>query len=173
MKRMCVAVGLLTVALLSFGHDLSACGDKSLSAGGIRWQRALAARYPAAVLAYAPATSRFAQAKRELKLEETLSRVGHTYREVSDLTSLQTSIATGHFNIVLADFGDIGTVQSSLESSGIRVVLVPVAYKLSKAEARNAATQRRFLITVPSRAANYLQTLAQAVASKSGELRKG
>jgi len=172
MKRTWIAVGLVIAALLA-GPDVDACGDKSLSAGGIRWQRALAARYPATVLAYAPATSRFLQAKRKLGLEETLNRFGHTYREVSNLTTLQDSIATGRFNIVLADLADIGAVQRTLETSGSGVVLVPVGYNLTKAETRDAAKQYRFLITVPSRAAQYLDTLAQAVASKTADVRKG
>ena len=47
--------GLLVVAAAVLaGPELDACGDKSLSAGGIRMQRALAARYPASVLAYVP-----------------------------------------------------------------------------------------------------------------------
>jgi hypothetical protein len=172
MKRTWVALVLVTAAVLASGPDVDACGDKSLSTGGIRWQRALAARYPASVLAYVPATSRLSQATRRLKLEETLHRVGHTYREVSDLTTLQTSIATGRFNIVLADVADIGAVQHNLETAWNRVVLVPVADSLSTAEAREAAKQYPFLIIVPSRAAEYLATLAQAVGSRSADLRK-
>jgi hypothetical protein len=173
MKRTWIAVSLVAAALLGIGPDVDACGDKSLSAGGIRWQRALAARYPASVLAYVPAPSRLSDAKRELKLEETLNRVGHTYHEVASLTALQDSLATGQFNVVLADFADIGAVQRSLEASQSPVVLVPVAYNLTKAEARHAAKQYRFLITVPSRAAQYLVTLGKAVASKSADLRTG
>ena len=56
MKRM---FGLMVVAatVLAAGPELNACGDKSLTAGGIRMQRALAARYPASVLAYMPSGS--------------------------------------------------------------------------------------------------------------------
>ena len=43
------------------------------------------------------------------------------------------------------------------------VVIVPVLYKPTKAEAAEAAKQCRFLIKAPSRAAQYLTTIAEAV----------
>jgi hypothetical protein len=163
----------MTATALAIGPEIDACGDKSLSAGGIRMQRALAARYPASVVAYVPGNSRLSAAKRELNLQETLHRVGHTYREVTSLAALQSSVTTGQFNIVVADFSDVADVQRNLEASPSRVVVVPVAYKLTKAEALEAAKQCRFLINAPSRAAQYLKTIADAVASRSDSPRKG
>ena len=73
MRRTLVAIGLVTATSLAIGPAIDACGDKSLSAGGIRMQRALAARYPASVLAYVPGESRLSAAKRELNLPEELA----------------------------------------------------------------------------------------------------
>jgi len=167
--------GLLAVAaaVLASAPDLNACGDKSLSPGGIRRQRALAAQYPASVLAYVPANSQVALAARKLNLKETLPWVGHRYREVTSLAELRTSIETGQFNIVLADFAVAGDVERDLGASLKRVVLVPVAYELTKAEAREAARQRRFLIKAPSLAVQYLTTIAEAVAFGSAGPRRG
>jgi hypothetical protein len=173
MKRTFVAVGFVTAAALAFGPDIDACGDKSLSAGGIRMQRAIAARYPASVLAYVPAASRLPAATRELKLQETLRQVGHKYHEVASLTELRASVQTGQFNIVVADLADVADLQRDLASAPSRVVLVPVAYKLTKSESAEAAKQCRFLINAPSRAVNYLTTIAQAVRSRSASPRKG
>ena len=167
--------GLLAIAaaVLAAGPDLNACGDKSLSAGGIRIQRALAARYPASVLAYVPANSSVAAAAHQLKLRDTLPFVGHRYREVATLAELRASIETGQFNIVLTDLGTAGDVERDLGPSSTRVVFVPVAYKLTKAQAREAEKQRRFLIKAPSRAVEYLTTIAEAVALGSAGARKG
>jgi hypothetical protein len=173
MNRAFAAAGLLTFGLLAFDSDLNACGDKSLSAGGIRMQRALAARYPASILMYVPATSRLSGAGREMKLQETLRRVGHSYREVATFAELQASVDTGQFNILLADFADLVELQQRFQSSPSRVVVVPVAYKLTKAETDEAAKQCRFLIKAPSRAAQYLTTIAEAVRSRSSIPRKG
>ena len=167
--------GLLAIAaaVLATGPDVNACGDKSLSAGGIRIQRALAARYPASVLAYVPANSPVATAARELKLRETLPWVGHRYREVATLAELRALVETAQFNIVLTDLGTAGNVERDLGSSSTRVVFVPVAYKLTKAQAREAEKQRRFLIKAPSKAVDYLTTIAEAVALGSAGSRKG
>ena len=167
--------GLLAVAavVLATGPDLNACGDKSLSAGGIRMQRALAARYPASVLAYVPSNSPAAAAARELRLRDTLRLVGHRYHEVATLAELRTSLETGAFNVVIADLGAAGDVERDLGASANRIVLVPVAYKLTKVEARDAAKQRQFVIRAPGMAVQYLRTIAEAVAFGSANLRKG
>ena len=89
------------------------------------------------------------------------------------LQELQASVASGQFNIVLADFAQLAQVQQQFESSPSRVVIIPVAYKLTKAEAKDAAKQCRFLINAPGRSAQYLATIAEAVRSGSSIPRKG
>ena len=167
------AMVLLAGLLIAGGSDLSACGDKSLAAGGIRMQRALAARYPASVLIYKPSASRLNGAARELDLQKTLRLVGHTYREVASETDLQVQVDSGHYNILLADIADAAALQARFESSASRVVIVPVLNKPTKAEAAEAARQGRFLIKSPGRAAQYLTTIAEAVASRGATPRKG
>ena len=173
MKRTVVAFCIVMVALPAFHPAIDACGDKSLSAGGIRRQRAIAARYPASVLAYVPAASRLSVARRELKIEDTLRLVGHKYHEVASLSELQASILTGQFNIVVADLADAADLQRRIESAPSRVVLVPVAYKLTKTESGAAAKQSRFLIKAPGRAVYFLETIAEAVKFGSASPRKG
>ena len=173
MTRTLAAAGLLTAAVLTCGPDVDACGDKSLSAGGIRMQRALAARYPASILMYVPSASRLPSATRELKLLETLQQVGHKYTEVTTWPELKASVDSGQFNIILTDFADVSKVQQEFESSPSRVVIVPVAYKLSKEESAEAAKQCRFLIKAPSRTAQYLSTIADAVRYRSSIPRHG
>jgi hypothetical protein len=171
MTRRLAEAACLAVVMWAFAPDLHACGDKSLSAGGIRMQRALAARYPASILIYTPAASRLSDATRELKLQETLRQVGHSYREVATFAELRTSVDSGQFNIVVADFADVSELQEKLEASP--VVVVPVAYKLTKAETAEAAKQCRFMIKAPSRAAQYLSTIAEAIRSRSSVPRRG
>src|SRR5262245_26893714 len=173
MTRKLVPLVLVAAGTLAAGPELNACGDKSLSAGGIRMQRAIAARYPASVLAYVPSNSPVSAAARELKLPETLRQVGHRYREVASLDELRASVETGQFNILIADLGDVGDLESKLGPSSELVVLVPVAYKLTKAETREASKHRRFVISAPGKAVEYLTTIAEAVHSRSAGARKG
>ena len=171
MKRTIAAIGLAVGMLAMSGYDLSACGDKSLSAGGIRMQRALAARYPASILIYAPPASRLQGAVREMHLQEVLQAVGHKYVEVASAADLQASVATGRFNVVLADVGDVAPLQQQLGPS-TSVSFVAVAYKLSKQETAQAAKVFRFLIKAPSYAVEFLPTIADAVRLRSAVPRK-
>ena len=171
MKR---TFGLLLVAavMLAVGPELNACGDKSLSPGGIRMLRAQAARYPASVLAFAPSSSPVSSAVRELDFPETLRQYRHRYTEVASLGELRTSVETGRYNVVVVGLGEVADVERNLGPLAARVVVVPVAYRLSKAEARDAARQQRFLIRAPGREVEYLQTIAEAVKFLSQGSRK-
>lgn len=173
MKQILAAVGLVVAVVFTLCVDVGACGDKSLSAGGIVWQRAQAARYPAAILIYGLPASRMSDASRELKLQATLRQVGHKYREVVNWSELQSALASGQFNIVMVDVADLADLQARLASSPSRPAIVPIAYKLTKAEADNAARQSPFLIKAPSRSTQYLMTIAEAVRSTSKTPGKG
>ena len=172
MTRLLTAVGLAAMGIVALHAGLDACGDKSLSAGGVRMQRALAARYPASILIYGT-SSRLSEATRELKLQSTLQQVGHKYREVSTWSELQSALASGQFNVVIADVSDVADLQTRLESSPSRPAIVPMAYKLTKTETAEAARQSRFLIKAPGRSSQYLTTIAEAVRSTSHSSGKG
>src|SRR5262245_31149683 len=124
MTRLLAAIGLAAVVVLAVHVEVDACGDKSLSAGGIRMQRALAARYPASILIYGAPASRMSEAARELKLEEALQQVGHKYRQVSTWAELQSVLASGQFNVIIADVSDLIDLQARLESSTSRPAIV-------------------------------------------------
>src|SRR5262245_22662677 len=136
-------------------------------------QRALAARYPASIVIYGQPSSRLTEATRELKLQATLQQVGHKYREVSTLSDLQSALASGQFNVVIADYSDLADLQARLGSSKPRPALVPVAYKLTKTETAEIARQCQFLIKAPGRSSQYLATIAEAVRSTSHSSGKG
>jgi hypothetical protein len=167
MKRILTSAGLLAAALVMLGPDLQACGDKSLMAGGIRMQRAYAARFPASVLMYAPASSRLNGASRDLKLERALLQVGHKYHEVASWTAFQEALASGQYNLVLADAADVSEVQQRLEAATSSALVIPVAYKLTKAETKALEKECRFLIKAPGREVQYLGTIHAALRANS------
>jgi hypothetical protein len=107
-----------------------------------------------------------------LRLPETLRQVGHRYAEVASLSELRTSIETGRYNLVVVGLGDAADVERNLGPLAARVVVVPVAYRLTKAEVREAASQQRFLIRAPGRDVEYLATIAEAVKFGSKGSRK-
>jgi CheY-like chemotaxis protein len=167
MTRTVVAWVMVAVGAGALHPVLDACGDKSLSAGGIRTQRALAAKYPANILIYAQPNSRTTAAVRELKLQRSLQEVGYSYREVTSLSDAEAALASGRFNIVMADLADGAELLQRLQSSPARPVVVPIAYKLTKTEATQATKQYRFVVKAPSLSAQYLSTIADAVRSRT------
>ena len=173
MKRILTSAGLLATALLVLGPDLQACGDKSLMAGGIRMQRAYAARFPASVLMYVPASSRLNGATHDLKIERSLLQVGHKYHEVTSWTEFQDSVASGQYNLVLTDAADLAEVQQRLEAASSSALVIPVAYKLTKAETKALEKECRFLIKAPGKEVQYLGTIHAALRAKSTIPRKG
>lgn len=165
--RRALVVGLIATCASVFAPQVDACGDKSLSPGGIKIQRARAAAFPATILIYAQPNSRIASATRELKLQESLRQVGHKYREVTSLADLDSALGSGQFNVVMADFADLTEVQHRIAAYSSRPATIGVAYKLTKAEKQEAAKTCRFMVNVPSRSAQYLDTIIEAVRSKS------
>ena len=164
MKGPLVSLGVLVAGLTVFHGALEACGDKSLAFRGARLERARAARNPASILILAQPNSRMADAAREMKLQPTLQQYGHTYREVSSIADAEAALASGQYHIVMADLLDGTDLQQRIKPS--RVVVVPVAYNLSKAEAKQAEKQYRFLVKVPGNSTKYLSTIDEAVRSR-------
>lgn len=162
MKPRFVAFVLVAAAFGLLRADLEACGDKSLSAGGIRTMRGRAEKFPASILIYAKPNSTVVAAARELKLQQTLTLVGHTYREVTSQSELQAALASGRFNIVMADAAESTALQQELKDKNLKAVVIPVAYKPTRAEEK-AAKQLKFFMKAPSRAAVYLDTITDAV----------
>jgi hypothetical protein len=172
MTRTSTGVVLLSLLLTTAGADLDACGDKSLSAGGIRMQRALAARYPASILFYAPASSRLEAATHELGLPAVLPQVGHKSRNISTLAELEAAAAAGQYNVVLTDLADVADLQRRLDAVKPGVVVIRVAYQMTKQETAAAAKQAKFVIKAPGHITNALTTIADAVRSSNTVRRK-
>jgi hypothetical protein len=166
MKRTLVTLGLIVTGLTLLRVGVEACGDKSLSLGGVRLERARVAMYPASILVFAQPNSRMAAAARELKLQQKLREVGYTYQEVMSWADAEAALASGKFNVVMADVAGHSELER-LQSSPARPVVVPVAYKLTKTEANQAAKQYRFLVKAPSTSTQYLSTIGDAVRSRS------
>ena len=165
MKRVFVAVGLMALGVVLLRAGLEACGDKSLAAGGVRYQRGFATQHPASILIFNPTNSRIAAAAREMKLQQALRQVGHTYLEVTTIPELDLALKSGKFNVVMADVDELSAVRQQIQGSATPPAVVAVAYKLSKAGAAAASKQQKFLVKVPSRTAQYLDTITEAARS--------
>ena len=80
---------------------------------------------------------------------------------------LNEALKAGQYDIVLTDLADAASIQSEIESSPSKPVLLPLAYKLTKAEAAAAQKQYKYLVKHPSSGDEYLEAIYEITKSKA------
>jgi hypothetical protein len=157
-------------AALLLGPEVGlACGDKFVVLGrGVRFGRAFASKYPASILIYMNPASHMSAAAREFKLEKTLKAAGHKTRVVESSADLEQALASGKYDIVLADIADSPGVQKDAASAASKPSVVPVLYKPTPEEL--AAVEKKYgclIAPASSRSAELLPVLDQAMQSRA------
>jgi hypothetical protein len=115
-----VAVGLLT------GADLLACGDKFLVAGrGTRYQRPKNFR-AASILIYTNPSTGLEASLRKVPVDAVLKREGHRATRVGAPGQLSATLASGRYDVVLADSGDAAAVEQLLGGDPDAPIVVTV-----------------------------------------------
>lgn len=152
---------LVLLAMLSCGGSAWACGEGAFNMGqGLSYQGYLAPR-PATILVYDDGTS----PKRE-KLYGSLTRAGHKLTVVKDPGALAAALRARHFDVAIAGFAQIATLDSLARQSSRAVPLLPVVPR----EARNEPQLRkRFRLFVLDGASlgQYLKAIHQLLPAKS------
>ena len=149
---------LATAAILAPASTL-ACGEGQFNMGqGLRYQGYLAPR-PAAVLVYADSAS---GAERK-ELYQGLEQAGHRVTVVTDAASLSRAMAANHFDVVIANFGQIDAVESSTSAAAVaKPLLLPIVARSARNEPELRSRFSLFLIEGAS-LGQYLKVINQAV----------
>jgi hypothetical protein len=101
-----------------------ACGDKLLAlGGGVSFERVFSSRHPGKLILFLGPDSRLRAANAELRLDNALTRAGHTVRTVSSRTELESSLQEGAADLVVTDWVDARELESEI---GGRVAILPV-----------------------------------------------
>ena len=128
------------------------CGDKYVAFGrGVRFQRAYAAAHPGAILVYANARSPLAAAQNRERLIGLLRMVGHRPQAVSTPQELQAAIATGEFEVVLADPAEARQVQSATEMGASHPTLVQLLVDPTRDELKRIESETPCAVEVTKR----------------------
>jgi hypothetical protein len=168
MRKLLVAMALVSITLLSSLMRADACGDKTLRVGrGIRFHRMFAAAHPAAILIYAPSDSAAISPAKVPQLQSYLKNVGHRPYAVADFDKLSEALKSGHYDLVMTDLADAARLRKEIESSSWRPVVVPVFFKLTKAETAAAEKQYRIIVKNSARADDYLAAIYEVMKSKT------
>ncbi len=167
MRKTLIAFGALAGIVLAAG-SLLACGDKLVLLGrGIRFQRMLATKHPAAILVYLNPGSGISAADREYQLCSLLKFAGHKPRAVTSPAELTTELGSGKYDLVLADYADALSLEKKVEAAKARPVLIPVAYNASADQRAAAEKKYSCLITPAKKNYDLLSVVDQAMVSRA------
>lgn len=153
-----------------------ACGDKLLLLGrGIRYQSRHTPK-AAAVLLYLPPSNRVLA---DPKLESALSEAGHRIRSVQSTEALQQALASGEFDLVMADVADAANLKPVLADGSF---VIPAVYlhasqgknppkSQTKSDADRLAKEFGIVVRVPGRVGHYCAAVDKAMELKQKRAR--
>lgn len=142
MRRRVFIAGL--IAVMSAGStDVGACGDKFLRIGrSARFSR-YAAVHPTAILIYVPANSTRAGIE---ELKAMLKRAGHKAVALDRDASVSAALAASPYEVVIADYLDVGRLEVELHAAASRPALLPILNKPAKDVEMEAMRHYAFVI---------------------------
>lgn len=134
----------LVAATLVVGQvGLDACGDKFLRTGKSARYHRYAAVHPASILIYSPAN---ATAQGIKQLEITLKRAGHKPMSLPNGASLAQTLATSHYDLVIAAYADARRVQEAISALSSKPEVLPILHKAPQEIVVEAEREFRFLL---------------------------
>jgi len=143
-----------------------ACGDKLMLVMRVRLAQLKLGR-PIAVLAYAQPDLPSSAAVRRLQLQPDVKKAGHKFQFIEDAGRLEDTLKAEKFDIVMADVTVADQLSQRVASSAFRPVVLPVAYKRTKAE--DSVTQKKYhcLLRAPGDSDSYFEAVDQALQWKA------
>ena len=162
------ASGLAAVVISPIARG---CGDRTLALlYGVRFGQAFKAPRPASILIYSAGSSGTALA-RDTELQKALQDAGHKIQSVPDLTSLQQSLKSGKYDVVLADFSGAAGITQEAQKAPSHPTVVPVMLKPDKAARDLAAKQHTPLLKVPAKVAEYFAAIDEIMKRRGSPAR--
>lgn len=163
-----VLPSVLVTASLATATAL-ACGDKlMLFARGAHFQQVYSSNRAVSILAYVRQNSAVPAVVSYLQPEAALKKAGHKLEAVDNPAALEEALKTGKYDVVLADVADAEGLEQLARSARSKPVIVPVAYKPTKAQQNAAQKKFHLLLKAPNNTGQYLAAIDQAMDLKAG-----
>jgi hypothetical protein len=118
--------------------------------------------HPAVILAY-PGMSASAAVIRGLQSQPAFKKAGHRFLLVEDTAGLDNALKAGKYDVVVADIANANEVSQEVSTAASKPVLLPVAFKASRAEQSAAQKKYHCLLKAPGNTENYLEAIDQAM----------
>ena len=164
MKRL-LLLAAAAVCLLALGGGVAAgCGDKFvLIGGGARLNRS---KFPSRVLVFMNPGSRVPAAEKEFHVEATLVAAGHKPKVVESQADVEKALASGQYDLVLADLADVPMLRKECSSSASKPAVLPLLYKPTAAELAAAEKEANCLARPSKRSSDLLAVIDETMQSR-------
>ena len=166
MRKLLIGVFVVATTTLAAIAAL-ACGDKlMLFARGARFGQVYPRAHAVSILAYTRQNSAVPAVVRDLELQPALKQAGHKLQLVQNPEALDEALKTGKYDLVLADVADADGLEQQVRSALSSPMMLPVAYKPSKAEEAAAGKKFQFVLKAPGNTERYLAAIDKAMELK-------
>ena len=164
MKRLPLLAAIV-VGVLALGPTVATgCGDKFvLIGGGARVNRS---KFPSRVLVFMNPGSRIPAAEKEFHVEATLAAAGHKPKVVESQTEVEKALASGQYDLVLADLADVPMLRKECSASASKPAVLPLLYKPTAAELAAAEKEANCLVRPSKRSSDLLAVIDETMQSR-------
>ena len=164
-KRLCALCLLFLIGITST-NLLLACGDKFLtSSRGTRYQKAPIKREPHAILIWAIPDSELAKALTDVRVDETLRKVGYQPTTVATAAEFDSALNRGAWDLVIVGIADAQVVSKRFQSNAPK--LLPIALHPTDSQMKQAKVQYDIVLKGPVKRASFLNAVDEALAHRS------
>jgi hypothetical protein len=126
MRRL-ILIAFLTALAVQVGKtDGQACGNKILAGGrGVRY-RLMRSKNAASVLLYNDPILQGDSRIRDPKLYSALKTAGHSFSIATDLNELEANLATGKYDLVIADSSELASLKETVQAAPSKPLLIAI-----------------------------------------------
>jgi hypothetical protein len=155
MRRQILLAGVLVLGIGVIGTGVAAgCGDKFvLVARGARVARS---QYPSSILIFMNPSSRVPAAEKEFHVEATLKAAGHKAVVAESEAEVQKALASGKYDLVLADAADVPALRKEATASSSKPVVLPLLYKPTAGELAAAEKEANCMVRASNKSRDLL-----------------
>ena len=152
---------LLLVSVAGPTCELLACGEKFIvPPRGTRFSKAPLPRRDASILVYASDASGLSLLIARLPVAATLQKAGYRPTVVTTGPALSTALATGRWDLIVIDVGDVPLVSdANKQAATTTTAVLPVSYALSGDKWKAARQQYPAAVKASDKASAFVQMI--------------
>jgi hypothetical protein len=160
-RRAWVIVAMAAGALVLGQGIAPGCGDKFVLVGAMA--RVHRSKFPSRVLVYMNPGSRVPAAEKRFHVEATLTAAGHKTRVVETKAEVEKAIASGQFDLVLADSADAPELLQRCGASASKPAVLPLLFEPTAAELAAAEKEANCLVRPSNKSTDLLAVIDETM----------